>query len=105
MKVLNESEMEQLNAKTLQVLAEVGFKVTHDETLIKFKKAGALVNQATSTIRIPPEMVKELLAKAAVHIVQTGLNGKILNVGGNNRYHISLSLSLLIIMTGCDLRF
>ncbi len=97
LKVLNESEIEQLNAKSLKVLAEVGFKVTHSETLLKFKRAGALVNQTTNTIRIPPGMVKELLDQAAVHIVQTGLNGKILNVGGNNRYYTSLILDPFII--------
>lgn len=97
LKVMNESEMELLNAKTLKVLAEVGFKVIHSETLSKFKRAGALVNQNTNIVRIPSEMVKELLAQATEHLVQTGLNGKILNVGGENRYYTSLILDPFII--------
>ena len=40
LQVLSESEVERLHAETLRVLAEVGFKVPHGETLVKFRRAG-----------------------------------------------------------------
>ena len=90
LQVLSQSEVERLHAETLRVLAEVGFRVSHGEALVKFRRAGALVDEANCTVRVPPEMVKKLLAQAPSRLAQGGLNGKVLDVGGGNRYYTSL---------------
>ncbi|KKM22517.1 hypothetical protein LCGC14_1624540 [marine sediment metagenome] len=97
LRVLSESEVERLHTETLRVLAEVGFRVTHGEALAKFRRAGALVNEADGTVRVPPEMVKELLAQAPSSAAQTGLNGEVLDVGGDNRYYTSLIIDPFIV--------
>jgi len=97
LKVLSESEIEKLHKETLRIFREVGFKVTHEETLQKLKNAGALVNEANNLVRIPPEMVNDLLTQASPNMIQTGLNGKILNVGGENRYYTSLIIDPFIV--------
>jgi len=97
LQVLDESEVEHLHAETLRVLAEVGFRVTHSEALARLRRAGALVNEANGTVRIPPGMVKELLTQAASSASQTGLNRKVLNVGGDNRYYTSLIIDPFIV--------
>jgi len=97
LRVLSDSEVERLHAETLRVLAEVGFKVAHAETLGKFRRAGALVNEAGSTVRVPPELVKELLALAPSRVAQTGLNRKVLDVGGDNRYYTSLVIDPFVV--------
>lgn len=88
--VLDEGEVRKLHAETLRVLADVGFKLTHDEALAKMRHAGARVDEANHLVRMPAEMVSELLALAPKSFPQTGLNGKILNIGGTNRYYTSL---------------
>ncbi len=97
LQVLSESEVERLHAETLKVLADVGFKVTHSEALAKFRRAGALVDEPNCSVRIPPEMVKELLTQASSRATLTGLNGKILDVGGENRYYTSLILDPFVV--------
>ena len=90
LRVLDETEVQRLHEETLKVLAEVGFKVTHDEALAKLRRAGALVSEANDTVRVPPDMVRDLLQQAPTCMKQTGLNGRILDVGGDNRYYVSL---------------
>ncbi|MDP7161997.1 MAG: trimethylamine methyltransferase family protein, partial [Phycisphaerae bacterium] len=87
LKVLSDPEVEKMHDRTLELLETVGVKVTHDETLKKLAKAGAKVNASTGSVRFPREMVSELLALAPSVAVETGLNGKVLEIGGDNRYY------------------
>ncbi len=90
--VLSEEEVLKLHKNTLEVLDKTGVKIPHPETLEKCKYAGARVDEDTSTVRFPPELVEELRNLAPSVAKETGLNGKILNVGGENRYYTSLIL-------------
>jgi len=88
--VLNEAEVRKIHAESLRVLREVGFKLTHAEALDRMRKAGALVDEQNQLVRMPDELTTELLAMAPRSVKQTGLNGRILDVGGENRYYTSL---------------
>lgn len=59
--VLDGSEIELLHQRTLGVLERVGFRITHEEAIKKFAKAGAEVNETSGTVKISPVLVKELL--------------------------------------------
>ena len=97
LQVLTDEEVGRLHQKTLDVLARVGFKVTHREALQRLKRAGAQVAEGNETVRLPPEMVAELLALAPAAAVETGLNGKQLEVGGDKRYYLSLILDPYVV--------
>lgn len=97
LEVLSEGEIARLHRATLDTLAKVGFKVTHREALARLRRAGARVDEANSAVRVPPELVAELLAQAPASARLTGLNGKVLEVGGSHRYYTSLILDPFVV--------
>ena len=94
--VLSEAEISLLHQKTLDLFEQVGAIITHCEALFKLKKAGADVNESTGIVKFPRKLVGELLSLAPSAAIQTGLNGKRLEVGGGNRYYNSLILDPFI---------
>ncbi len=95
--VLSDAEVELMHAKTLDVFENVGVVITHDEALLKLKQAGAKVDEASGRVRFPAKMVDELIAAAPSIAPSTGLNGKKLEIGGDNRAYLSLILDPFII--------
>ena len=96
-RVLSESEVEKLHKKSLEVFETVGVKITHDETLALMNKAGARVDKASGIVKFPRELVEEMLSLAPSVAQETGLNGKPLEAGGENRYYLSLVLDPFIV--------
>ena len=90
LKVLSEAEIEKLHERTLDLFEDPGVRITHEGVLRKLRAAGARVNEAGGEVRFPREMVEELRRQAPPVIRMTGLNGKVLEVGGANRYYLSL---------------
>jgi trimethylamine--corrinoid protein Co-methyltransferase len=97
LRVLSDAEIERIHQKTLDVLANVGAKITHEEALQRLAGAGARVETASGTVRFPRELVGELLARAPSEAIYTGLNGKLLRLGGDRRYYLSLILDPVIV--------
>lgn len=95
--VLSDAEVEALHERTLDVYERTGIRIPHDETLARFAKAGANVNTATGLVRLPRPLVRELLSKAPGVAMETGLNARRMEVGGANRYYLSLILDPFII--------
>jgi len=98
--VLSEAETVKLHKRTLEIFDSVGVRVTHDEALKRLRKAGARVDEASSQVRFQPDLVQELLDAAPPVAVATGLNGKILEIGGDNRYYGSLILDPVVVPYG-----
>jgi trimethylamine--corrinoid protein Co-methyltransferase len=72
---------------SLKVFSEIGIKVKNKEALALYKKAGASVDSATSTVRIEHEMVEDLIAKAPSTIILYGKTPEhTLEVGGTKAY-------------------
>jgi len=95
--VLGEAEVQLIHERTLDVFEQVGVQVGHDETLARLAKAGARVNGAGGLVKLPRQLVMDLLALAPAYAVETGLNGKVMQVGGDNRYYLSLILDPTIV--------
>ena len=96
LRALSDTEVEKLHEKTLELFEKVGVHVNHEEALKSLKKAGAKVDEASGLVRFPAAMVGELLGLAPSVAVETGLNGKILQAGGQERYYVSLILDPFI---------
>jgi len=101
---LSDGEVETIHRKTLSVLEDPGVKIFHDKTLRLLKERGASVDETTCCVRFPPQLVMELLREAPPVAFETGLNGKILEVGGKNRYFLSLVLDPFIVPYGGEPR-
>ena len=95
--MLSDSDVEKVHAETLRLFETVGFKVTHEQALSKFAKAGAKVDPTSGLVRVPRRLVAELLAAAPSTAMLTGLNGKALAAGGDNRHYLSLVIDPYII--------
>ena len=97
LRALSDAEVEKLHEKTLELFESVGVFIGHEETLKLLKKAGARVEETSGRVRFPGAMARELLAMAPPVAKETGLNGRVLNVGGRNRYYLSLILDPFIV--------
>ncbi|KKL85883.1 hypothetical protein LCGC14_1950290, partial [marine sediment metagenome] len=97
LRVLSEAEVEKLHEATLELLEKTGIYVGHEEALKVLAKAGARVDEASGRVRFPRAMVEELLKAAVPTVTETGLNGKTLQVGGPNRYYMSLILDPFVV--------
>lgn len=95
--VLSEAEIARMHEKTLEVFEDVGVVVAHAEALDKLKRAGAKVEETSGKVRFPAKMVDELIAMAPATVLATGLNGKQLEMGGEQRHYLSLILDPFII--------
>ena len=90
LKVLSDADIEKIHEQTLELFETVGVKVGHEEALGKLSQAGAKVNEASGIVKFPKKLVQELLDLAPSMVVETGLNGKRLDVGGDSCHYLSL---------------
>jgi len=62
--LLSADEVEAIHQTSLRVLQELGIEVLSPAARALFKSAGAEVDEATSLVRMPPELVLSLVARA-----------------------------------------
>lgn len=96
LEVLSDAEIEAIDQKSLEVLEQVGARITHEEALVKLERAGARVDRASGLVRFPTALSRELLQQAPAEALQTGINGKLLHTGGDNRTYSSLVIDPFI---------
>jgi trimethylamine--corrinoid protein Co-methyltransferase len=97
MKVMSDAEIEALHERTLDVYEKVGIRITHTETLRKLAHIGADVNETSGIVRFERGLVHDLLDLAPAVAMETGLNGARMEVGGRNRFYLSLVLDPFIV--------
>lgn len=89
-KVLDEAEVDQIHEQTLRILEETGVKVTHAEALAVLRRRGARVDEQAERVCFPRQLVRELLEQAPPVAIYEDMEGRRLEVGGDNRYYASL---------------
>jgi len=73
---LSGADVEKIHQASLQVLGEVGFDVHNAEALELFKKSDAQVDEERRLVKVPAEMVAELVEKAPRSVVLYGRDEK-----------------------------
>jgi trimethylamine--corrinoid protein Co-methyltransferase len=63
-KPLSEEDMEAVHETAFRVLSDVGVQVNLQEGRELFKKAGAQVDEESCVVKIPPDLVREIISKA-----------------------------------------
>lgn len=63
-KILEDHQIEKIHQKTLEILENTGVYVPHEEILTKFSSFGAKVEPLTNIVKIPSDLVMQLVAKA-----------------------------------------
>jgi trimethylamine--corrinoid protein Co-methyltransferase len=63
--ILDARDLERLHQATLEVLSTVGCRLPHRRVLEMMRQAGAEVDEATATVRLPPELVERAIRDTA----------------------------------------
>jgi len=85
MKTLNDNQIGLIREKTEGILENIGFNVTHKGILKIARVAGANVDEANCRVRIPGNLLRELISKAPSKYTITGIDGKEYEVGGERQ--------------------
>ncbi len=71
-KVLTKPQIDQIHQASLSILERTGVIIPHEEILAKFGKHGAVVNAKENHVKIPSELVMELVSKAGKNFTLYG---------------------------------
>jgi len=63
-KILNNSQINDIHSNSLKILEKIGIIIPHEEILNRFNNIGAMVDLKQKKVKIPPDIVNELLSKA-----------------------------------------
>ncbi|MGC8780861.1 MAG: trimethylamine methyltransferase family protein [Anaerolineae bacterium] len=83
---LTDAQLGRLQAKTAELLATVGLKITHPELLRLCRAAGAQVDADVGAVRFPPPLLRELLAAAPPTFDVCAADGSRYTIGGEDQY-------------------
>jgi len=89
-KILSESQIDQIHSSTLQVLDEIGFKFDSDRALKILEEHGCRVDYDSKTARISPDLVEWAIRKTpSSFMVRARDPEKSIRVGGNTLYFMN----------------
>jgi trimethylamine--corrinoid protein Co-methyltransferase len=71
-KILEDYQVEKIHLKTLEILENTGVYVPHDEILSRFESFGAFVDISNNIVKIPSNIVMELVSKAGKSFTMYG---------------------------------
>ena len=83
---LSEGQIAELQRATERLLEDVGLRVQHAGLLRKAKQTGAVVDEATGSVRIPAALLRELLAQAPASYDIAGVAGGTWTIGGDAQH-------------------
>lgn len=91
--VLNEQEIEQIDAASMEVLAEVGIKVPYKKARDIFQEGGATIDENSYAVKIPENVVREAISLAPSAFSLHGRDPSFeLKIGGAQAYPIFAGL-------------
>jgi trimethylamine--corrinoid protein Co-methyltransferase len=85
-RALSESQVEQIQDKTEEILEGTGLRITHPKLLLLCRNAGAWVDQADGTVRFPKALLRELLSSLPCSYTIASADGRQHVVGEDNQF-------------------
>ena len=88
-KPLSDQDIEKIHKTSLRVFTEVGIQVNFPEARELFRNAGAEVDDASRVVKLPQDLVEELVNKApsVIHLCGRAENGELdCEIGGKKVY-------------------
>ena len=96
-KVLSDSQIEQIREATEEVIETTGLRVAHPEARALAKRAGARVDEDAERVRIPPPLLRELLAQAPASFTIVGSGGQETALGSGGPFCVANSTDPAIV--------
>lgn len=93
---LSQDQVETIRDATERILETTGVKVMHEGALSLCAKAGARVD-AGGVVRLPRQLLRELISRAPAQYSVTGLDGVKRVVGGDRQYGVAITTDPWII--------
>ena len=90
MKKLTDSQIKKIQRASEEIIEDVGFNVSHREIRHRAKKAGARVDEAGSIIRMPKELLRELLTRVPCKYYIAGMGGNEVTIGGGKHQGVAI---------------
>lgn len=90
LRVLSDAEIEKIQQATEDLLATCGFEVQHEILLRKAREAGADVDTHAGIVRIPPELLRELIDRIPRYYSVRGVTGETWEVGGDSQHALAI---------------
>ena len=84
MKRLTTDQIARIMSATEEVLEDTGVVVMHQGMLGRLEKAGARVDAASGTVRLPRQLLRELLSMAPRQYTISGSGGQRYDLGGGS---------------------
>ncbi len=89
-KILTDSQVEQIHLSTLGVLEEIGFKYESEKALKVLEEHGCIIDHDTMIAKIPPSLVEWAIAKTpSSFMVRARDKNKSVRFGGNSVYFLN----------------
>jgi len=88
-KPLNDQDIKKIHETSMRVFAEIGVQVNFSEARELFRHAGAEVEESSRVVKVPPDLVQELISKAPSMVTLCGRaeNGELdCEIGGDKVY-------------------
>jgi len=89
--ILNEGQLEGIRNASEEILERAGIKVMDDNALSLCRKAGAKVNDATGLVRMPRELLRELVGLAPSRYSVRGLGGAEWTIGDGQQWGVAIT--------------
>jgi trimethylamine--corrinoid protein Co-methyltransferase len=83
---LSDEQIARLQAKTTDLLATVGLKITHPELLRLGRAAGAQVDAEAGIVRFPPPLLSQLLSMVPTTFDVCAVEGSRYTIGGASQF-------------------
>ncbi len=90
MKPMTQAQIDQIKSLTEDFLENNGCIVQHSGLLKKIKAAGAIVDENNQRVKIPKELLRELLSKVPESYWIADLDGNKYEIGGDNQYTLAI---------------
>ena len=90
MKGLSETQIEELQQATEDILDRIGVEVQHEGVLELAGRAGARVDETSGAVRIPPALLRELLDQVPSHYTIAGSDGTRTMVGKGEQHALAI---------------
>ena len=71
-KILEDHQIEKIHLKSLEILEKTGVSLPHEEILSRFASCGAIVDSTNNLVKIPSNLVTELVSKAGKSFTMYG---------------------------------
>jgi trimethylamine--corrinoid protein Co-methyltransferase len=90
-KVLSDIQIEKVCAAAEDILERAGCRVLDQRAVALCGKAGAKVDETNGTVRLPRQLLRELVAQAPSHYGAKGVDGVVRQVGNGRQWGLAIT--------------